>query len=224
MCTVKNGRASFFSRKSTFYKTMNDLESAKNKLSGVIKYENLPKDRNANYWNEIRTRCDLNPDEYGALQNAVWSEGGKMFSLFSFFHLILSFFLFRHFSSFFRERERQRETKRQRDRETQIHIIGVSSPYFLFALIILILVFDSIGWNVVGFLHAQFYGFICFEYLFPIFYGPVEVQNWEKFIVSITITQWSAWIVSNIQRDHPKLIAKARQYRYFWPFFFIFII
>ena len=52
---------------------MRALDSGKTKLIDVIDFEDLPKDRNDNLWNEIRELCRLTIAEVSALKNAVCS-------------------------------------------------------------------------------------------------------------------------------------------------------
>ncbi len=79
---------------------MKDLDSAKGKLTGIIRYENLPRDRNDNLWAEIRNDCHLTLDELSVLKNDVCSASSSQgihflndFSNVPFydFHIILLF-------------------------------------------------------------------------------------------------------------------------------------
>jgi hypothetical protein len=50
---------------------MNNIASGRAKLGSLIPFEDLPKDWNANLWNEIKEDCNLTIGELDALQNAV---------------------------------------------------------------------------------------------------------------------------------------------------------
>lgn len=55
---------------------MSALISGTDKLGNIISFDDLPKDRNANLWIEIRNKCELSLGELSALQNAVCSRNG----------------------------------------------------------------------------------------------------------------------------------------------------